>query len=224
MNEAALAWRHAFKLDPDRAISDEALERLCLSGSDGIIVGGSSGVTYENTADLLARVRRYEIPIALEASAIEAIVPGFDAYLIPMVLNTNNAEWIIGQHLRALRRYSQLLPWDKIIVEGYIILNPDSTAARVTEAYMPEMEADVLALAELADRLLRLPILYIEYSGSYGDITLVQRIRDSLTQARLLYGGGIDSGVRAEDARQAADTIIVGNVIYRDLDAALQTV
>src|SRR5690606_3413398 len=103
-------------------------------------------------------------------------------------------------------------------------LNPDSTAARVTDSYMPETEADVRALAELADRLLRLPILYIEYSGIYGNMALVQRIRDSLTQARLLYGGGIDGAAKAQEACKAADTIVIGNLIYRDLEAAIQTV
>ena len=218
------AWKHAFKLDPDRAIEDKALERICLSGSDGIIVGGSSGVTYENTVDLLSRIRRYEIAAVLEVSAVQAIVPGFDAYLIPMVLNTRNADWIIGQHAQALRQFGRLLPWEKLIVEGYIILNPDSTAARVTEAYQPDGPAAIHALAELADRLLRLPIVYIEYSGMLGDLELVRSIRDRLTQAQLLYGGGIGGAAHAASASQVADTIIVGNSIYTDLEAALQTV
>jgi putative glycerol-1-phosphate prenyltransferase len=224
VNEAALAWRHAFKLDPERSIDEEALERICLSGSDGIIVGGSSGVTYENTVDLLSRIRRYEMPCVLEVSVMEAIVPGFNAYLIPMVLNTHNADWIIGRHQQALRRFGKLLPWDKLIVEGYIILNPDSTAARVTEAYIPKDDAEIHAMAELADRLLKLPIIYMEYSGTYGDIKLVRSIRDKLKQARLVYGGGISSAEQATEAGQAADMIIVGNLIYTDLDAALITV
>lgn len=69
-------WRHVFKLDPDRELSDEALERICLSGTDAVMVGGSSGVTFDNTVDLLARIRRYEVPCVLEVSEQEAIVPG----------------------------------------------------------------------------------------------------------------------------------------------------
>ena len=34
-------WKHVFKLDPNKAISDEELELVCESGTDGIIVGGS---------------------------------------------------------------------------------------------------------------------------------------------------------------------------------------
>lgn len=55
-------WKHIFKLDPDRDISDDALERVCLSGTDAVMVGGSTGVTFDNTVDLLARIRRYEVP------------------------------------------------------------------------------------------------------------------------------------------------------------------
>lgn len=33
------SWRHAFKLDPAKEISDEALEQLAESGTDGIIIG-----------------------------------------------------------------------------------------------------------------------------------------------------------------------------------------
>ena len=74
-------WKHVFKLDPDRDISDAALDRLCLSGTDAILVGGSSGVTFDNTVDLLARIRQYEVPVVLEISNQEAIVPGFDLFL-----------------------------------------------------------------------------------------------------------------------------------------------
>lgn len=73
-------WRHVFKLDPSKEISDEDLEAVCESGTDGIIIGGSDGITLDNTLHLLARVRRYSITCALEVSNIEAITPGFDYF------------------------------------------------------------------------------------------------------------------------------------------------
>lgn len=216
-------WRHVFKLDPEKEIGDEALEALCLSGTDAILVGGSSGVTYDNTVDLLARIRRYETPCALEVTTIDAIVPGFDAYLIPVVLNSTDVNCIVGQHVAALQTYGRLLPKDSLYGEGYIIANPECTAAKVSSA--APVTADLIAAyAQYADRLLRLPIVYIEYSGMFGDLQAVSRVKDLLGQARLFYGGGIDSLAKAQEAAAAADTIVVGNVIYTSLQDALQTV
>ncbi len=54
-------WRHIFKLDPEKSISDSALERICTSGTDAIMVGGSSGVTFNNTVELLSRIRTHPV-------------------------------------------------------------------------------------------------------------------------------------------------------------------
>ena len=80
-------WKHVFKLDPEKALDDASLEAICLSGTDAILVGGSSGVTYGDTVDLLSRLRRYEVACALETTELEAVVPGFDLYLVPIALN-----------------------------------------------------------------------------------------------------------------------------------------
>ena len=79
-------WRHAFKLDPAKNITDEALERIAKSGTDGIIVGGTDGITLDNVLDILIRMRRYSVPLALEISTVESVIPGFDYYFIPTVL------------------------------------------------------------------------------------------------------------------------------------------
>jgi len=218
------AWRHAFKLDPDRTIGDDALEAVCLSGTDVLLVGGSSGVTYDNTVDLLARVRRYEVPCALELTDADAAVPGFDWYLLPMVLNAGSVEWVTGRQAAALADYGAFIPWETTFGEGYIILNGESEAARLTGARAGLEAAEAAAYAKLADRVMRLPIVYVEYSGRFGDMQLVRAIGAGLTQARLLYGGGIDSPERAASAAAAAHTVIVGNVVYDDLPAALATV
>lgn len=217
-------WKHVFKLDPDRNISDDALDQLCLSGTDGIMVGGSTGVTFDNTVDLLARIRQYELPCVLEVSNREAIVPGFDLFLIPVVLNANDPKWIVGQHHEALKEYGAILNWDEILAEGYIILNAEATAAKLTSANTNLDTKDVVAYARMADKLFRMPIVYIEYSGQFGDMELVARTKNAVVHARLFYGGGIDCVDKAKEAALAADTIVVGNIIYSDLEQALQTV
>ncbi|WP_068620490.1 heptaprenylglyceryl phosphate synthase [Paenibacillus tuaregi] len=217
-------WRHVFKLDPDKMISDADLDAVCLSGTDAVMIGGSSGVTYENTVDLLSRVRQYELPCVLEISELEAVVPGFDLYMIPMVLNTRSVEWLIGHHRRAVERYGYIIPWDLVIPEGYIILNSECTAAKLTEAECGLSASESTAFAQTADKLLSLPVVYLEYSGMFGDMGLVSTVHRSLSNSRLFYGGGICDTETARQAAEAADTIIVGNIIYTDLAAALATV
>lgn len=224
MNAEIASWKHVFKLDPDRDLSDEALERICLSGTDAIIVGGSSGVTFENTMDLLARIRQYPVPCVLEISEEDAVVPGFDLYLVPVVLNTERGEWITGRQQKAIRRFGPMMEWERIAAEGYVILNAESTAAKRTEACVPYDLKGLAAYARMADKLLRLPIFYVEYSGTFGNMEWVRHIRGVLEQARLFYGGGIDSPEKAKQAAEAAHTVVVGNIIYDRPDAALETV
>lgn len=225
MNRSLYAhWKHVFKLDPDRGIGDEALDRICCSGTDAILVGGSSGVTFDNTVDLLARIRRYEVPCALELSDPSCGVPGFDGYFIPSVLNADRPEWLIGRQAEAIADFGHLLPWEDIACEAYLVLNPDSTVARLTNARTDLTPTEAAAYAQVADRLWRVPVVYVEYSGTYGDMALVKRVRDALRQAHLFYGGGIDSPERAREAAQAANTVVVGNIIYSNLEAALATV
>lgn len=217
-------WRHVFKLDPDREISDEALEAVCMSGTDAIMVGGSSGITYDNTVDLMSRVRRYAVDCVLEVTSLEAAVPGFDNYLVPLVLNAERAEWLIGRQTAALQEFGHLIPWDITVGEGYLIMNGDATAAVVSGANANLSQDEAIAYVQAADRLLRLPIIYIEYSGTFGDMTLVRRASEIVSQAHVIYGGGIDGPDKAAEAARAAHTVVVGNIVYDNLDAALATV
>jgi putative glycerol-1-phosphate prenyltransferase len=224
LEHSVLTWRHIFKLDPDRSIDDQSLERICLSGTDGIMVGGSSGVNYDNTSQLLERIRKYTVSCILELSNPHMMVPGFDGYVIPMVLNTSNPDWLIGHHQKAIREYSSILQWDNVLSEGYIILNSNCTVARVTEATTELDVDDVVSYALLADRLFHLPIIYLEYSGIFGDMDIVRKVKLALTHARLIYGGGIHSAQLAQEALACADAIVVGNLIYDNIDQAILTV
>ncbi|OAB41800.1 geranylgeranylglyceryl/heptaprenylglyceryl phosphate synthase [Paenibacillus antarcticus] len=224
MKEMLKSWRHIFKLDPDRNLDDQSLNRVCLSGTDAIMVGGSTGVTYENTVDLLSRIRSYELPCVQEVSDMEAIVPGFDLYMIPMVLNSSDPSWIVGHQQQAIDRYGYMIPWELLVTEGYIVLNPDSAVARLTGANTLLDTSGTIAYAQVADRLMSLPVVYLEYSGTFGDMETVRGVHQKLTSAQLIYGGGIKDLNTAKQAASVSDTIVVGNIIYEDLEQALQTV
>jgi putative glycerol-1-phosphate prenyltransferase len=217
-------WKHVFKLDPNKEINDEALEQVCESGTDAVIVGGTDGVTLDNTLELLMRIRRFSVPCVLEVSNIEALTPGFDFYFIPTVLNSKVTKWITGLHHEAVKEYGDIINWEEIVTEGYCILNPDSKAAIETEANTALHVDDVVAYARMAENMYQLPIFYLEYSGTYGDEEVVRAVSNVLNKTHLFYGGGIKTAADAKAMGQYANTVVVGNIIYDDLKAALKTV
>lgn len=217
-------WKHVFKLDPNKEITDEHLEKVCESGTDGIIVGGSDGITLENTLQLLSRIRRYSVPCALEISNKEMITPGFDYYFIPSVLNSEDVRWVNKFHHEAVKEYGALMNWNEIVMEGYCILNGASKAAKLTKANVNIDIDDVIAYAQMAEHMYRFPIFYIEYSGTYGEVEIVKAAKKVLTKTRLFYGGGIQTADQATEMAQYADTVIVGNSIYENIEQALATV
>ncbi|EQC2819242.1 geranylgeranylglyceryl/heptaprenylglyceryl phosphate synthase, partial [Listeria innocua] len=64
---------------------------------------------------------------------------------------------------------------------------------------------------------------YVEYSGMYGDPEAVRKVSEVLSDTEFWYGGGIRSKEQAAEMAKYADTIIVGNIIYEDLEKALET-
>jgi putative glycerol-1-phosphate prenyltransferase len=217
-------WRHVFKLDPNKEISDGDLEKICESGTDAIIVGGTDGVTLEKVLDLMARIRRFTVPCVLEISNMDSVTPGFDLYFIPTVLNSKEARWITGLHHEAVKEFGDLMNWEEIFMQGYCILNENCKAAQLTGAEANIADEDVIAYAMMAEKMFHLPIFYLEYSGVYGDPELVEKVKNTLEHTKLFYGGGICTIEQAKEMASRADVIVVGNVIYEDLEEALKTV
>lgn len=217
-------WRHVFKLDPNKEISDADLEKVCESGTDAIMVGGTDGVTLENVLDLMARIRRYTVPCILEISSIETVTPGFDLYFIPTILNSRDAKWITELHHQAVKEFGEVMDWNEIVMEGYCILNDECKAAKLTSAQTDLSIDDVKAHAMMAEKMFHLPIFYLEYSGKYGDPQLVAEVKNVLEDTKLFYGGGIETSKQAAEISQYADVIVVGNAIYENIDEALKTV
>ncbi len=209
-------WRHVVKLDPDKPADEWLIEQVIASGTDAIIVGGTQNITREKVLKLFKLLKPYKLPKILEVSTIESITFGFDGYLIPVVLNAGDPKWIIGAHKEAVKLAGDLMEWDEVLPEGYIILNPECAAFKLTAARHPLSEQDILAYARCGENLFSLPLIYLEYSGTFGNPKLVSQIKSGLTKAKVFYGGGIDNAQKAETMSKVADTIIVGNMIYTE--------
>ena len=216
-------WKHIFKLDPAKELSDDIIGAVCESGTDAILVGGTDNITLDGVLYLLSAVRKYTVPVILEISNMESITPGFDYYFIPMVLNSKDKKWTMDVQHEAIMEYGNMINWQEIFAEGYCIMNEESKVFQWTDCKLPNQE-EVIAYAQLAENLLHLPFFYLEYSGTYGDEQLVKRVSQSLDKTKLIYGGGISNKEQAEKMAKYTDIIVVGNAIYENPKEALKTV
>lgn len=206
-------WAHVTKLDPDKQLNAKAVEEVATSGTDALMLSGTLNVTVENLTTLKRQVASYGLPLVVEPAGPEAVIfEGIEYLYVPSVLNTTDVRWIVGKHMEWVK--TQNIEWDKVVPEAYIVLNPDSSVGKVTKSVCNLSPVDVAAFTSVADRYLRFPIVYIEYSGIYGDPSVVKAASDALDQALLYYGGGIDSAERAAEMSRYADTIVVGNAVY----------
>ena len=207
-------WRHVTKLDPDKPITQQDVAAIVDSGTDAVMISGTQNITKENVGRLVEMLREYRIPKVLEPSPAAVLRDDMDLYFVPSVFNTKNAKYLVGLQKDFVRDH-EIPFWDRVFPEAYIILNPFSAVAIVTRAQTGLSPKDAAAYAELADRFFKFPIVYIEYSGTYGNPELVKAVRGKMQNSILYYGGGIDSREKAEAMAQYAHTIVVGNAVYK---------
>jgi len=205
-------WRHITKLDPDKPVTPKDVAAIVDSGTDAIMISGTQNITKQNVASLMDMLKDYRIPKVLEPAGTEGLRDDVDLLFIPSVLNTDVAFWFMGAHKIWVQHFD--IDWDKVVPEAYIVLNPKSAVAMVTRAQTTLTPAEAAAYGECADRFFHFPVVYVEYSGTYGDPAVVKAVKEKLHDARLFYGGGINSREKAEEMARYADTIIVGNAVY----------
>ncbi|MCE5299091.1 MAG: phosphoglycerol geranylgeranyltransferase [Methanoregulaceae archaeon] len=206
-------WVHVTKLDPDKMLPSGAIAEIASSGTDALMLSGTLNVTAENMAALAKEARASGLPLIVEPAGPEAVLwDGVDLVFVPSVLNSSDVQWIVGKHRSWIQK--QPVQWEKVVPEAYIVLNPDSAVGKVTRAACTLNGKEVASFAALADHYFHFPIIYIEYSGMYGNPATVKAAAEAVESAVIYYGGGINSGEKASEMARYADTIVVGNAVY----------
>jgi phosphoglycerol geranylgeranyltransferase len=208
-------WVHVTKLDPDKQLKPGDIDAIAASGTDALMLSGTLNVTQENLTVLQKQVKAYDLPLVMEPAGPEAVLlQGIDYVFVPSVMNTTDVQWLVGKHQAWVRMQKGRIPWDYIVPEAYIVLNPDSSVGRVTKALTDLKPDEVAAYTAVADHYFHFPIVYIEYSGRYGNPEVVKAASEALDKSILYYGGGINSAEKAAEMSAYADTIVVGNAVY----------
>jgi len=208
-------WVHVTKLDPDKQLRAGDIDAIASSGTDALMLSGTLNVTEDNLAELFKQVKSYGLPLVMEPAGPDAVLTrGIDLVFVPSVMNTTDVQWIVGKHRIWVQQQGPKIAWDKVVAEAYIVLNPDSSVCRLTKSVCILGPEEVAAFTAVADRYFHFPIVYIEYSGTYGNPAVVKAASDAIDHAVLYYGGGINSADRAAEMSRYADTIVVGNAVY----------
>ena len=168
----------------------------------------------------------HDIPVYIEPSNVASVVhrEGLDGYLIPIVFNAGDVFWTTGAH-KEWARLDDAISWDRTFTEAYVVLNPASSVAEYTDADCDLGADEVAAYAEVAERMFGQEIVYVEYSGTFGDGDLVQAAADAVDEAAVFYGGGIGDYETAYEMGKRADTVVVGDLVHEEgVDAVRETV
>lgn len=220
-------WDHIVKIDPDKSLVDgESYEDVCRTGTDAIEVGGTTGMTEEKMQAVVEACSEHDVPLYIEPGVDATVVhtDSLDGYLIPIVFNAGDVSWMTGAHKEWVR-LDDGIDWARTNTEAYIVLNPDSSVATYTQANCDLDAEDVAAYATIAERMFGQEIVYVEYSGTFGDPEIVAAAGDALDEATLFYGGGIHDYDSAREMGERADTVVVGDLVHDEgVDAVRETV
>ncbi|WP_435349273.1 heptaprenylglyceryl phosphate synthase [Haloarchaeobius sp. HRN-SO-5] len=234
---------HVTKVDPAEDLPGDL---DVLAGTDLVIVGGSDGVTEQNSLDAIERIqtRFPDLPVLQEpyssshvsSETIEAV----DYLAVPAVYNGDRENFvakhvdfftqvgskpeevmgaglpIVGDLIASRGREAIAEISDKILGEGYVIQNLDSKAATVS-GVDSLYESDEVAGAALAtESFYGFPIFYVEYSGTYGGPEDVAAAARYLDETVLLYGGGIRTREQTQEILDAGADAVVVGDCFHD--------
>ncbi len=220
-------WNHILKLDPDKELPPGVTYGdLCATGTDAIEVGGTMGMTEENMMAVIEACAEHDVALYQEPSNPGVVVDNdaLAGYLIPTVFNAGSPFWITGAHKEWVRIEGDL-EWDRTFMEAYIVMNEDADVATLTEADCDLSAEDVAAYARIAEQMFGQEIVYVEYSGMYGDPKIVEAAAGALEESTLFYGGGIHDYDSAYEMATLADVVVVGNLAHdQGVEAVAATV
>ena len=133
-----LDLKHITKLDPDKKNTSDVIKTVVESNTDALMISGTQGITKSNVTELYNKLKdSTDKPILIEPVHKSSILYDVDFIYIPIVLNSKSLSWMQGLHLDWLSDLidnNRDLPWDRVVTEGYVILNPNATVSKITNA------------------------------------------------------------------------------------------
>ncbi len=211
-------------LDPDKQSAREAgrlAAAAALSGTDAIMIGGSTGVTQEKVdATVLAIKDAAHVPTILFPASAANLSRHADALYFMSLLNSRDPRLIVGEQRRAA---PVVKAWGlETIPMAYLVVEPGMRAGEVGHADpIPRSEPETAVGYALAAQMLGMKLVYLEAgSGAPEPVppAMIRAVRAAL-DIPLIVGGGIRSEEAARRvARAGADIVVTGTIVERAKD------
>ena len=216
---------HFTLIDPDKTNPDNASKlgkTIEESGSDAILIGGSTGVS-ESILDDIVKVLKssVSIPVILFPGNVTGISRYADAILFMSLLNSTNPYFITGAQVLGaaiVKKYGI-----EAIPTAYIIIGEGGAAGYVGYARgIPLNKPELAALYALAAEYMGMRFVYFERgsgASSSVPVNMVKKTREMTERIKLIVGGGIRNPQQAyELAKAGAHVIVTGTIIEYNID------
>lgn len=223
----------AILIDPDKVENIQALiAQLRKNPPDFLFVGGSK-VDKFRFDDIIEKLQSADIsPLVIFPGDYQQVNNNADGILLLSLISGRNAEYLIGQHVKAAKLLDQFS--GEVIPTSYILLDgKNKTSVQEVSQTVPisQDNIDLICDTIVAGKLLGHQIHYLE-AGSGAKETVAVKIVEAVkrkTHHPLIVGGGIRDAATAKLLWEAgADIVVVGNgfedrsALLSELKLALQ--
>jgi len=223
---------HLTLLDPASQPTERGAEIAVKAkefGTDGFMVGGSTGVTSENLDALVRAIQEATgLPVVHFPNQAKALSPNVDAIWFMSTLNSRNPRFITREQM--LGAPILAAAGIEAIGMGYLIVEPGMTVGKVSEAdLIPRTEegARMAAAYALAAQFFGMKVVYLEGgSGAHEHVpaSIVAAVKRAV-EIPVMVGGGIREAAHARSVLAGgADIVVTGTVAEKGGFEALRAI
>ncbi len=215
----------AVLIDPDKA-DGAHVERLCelfaREEPDYVFVGGS--LVTNDIRSVVARLKAAtSVPVVLFPGDSTQVVAEADAILLLSLISGRNAEFLIGQHVRAAMQIKRA--GLEVVPTGYMLIDGGShTAVEYISGTkpIPHCKDEIAVATAVAGEQLGMKMLYLE-AGSGAKQAVGARMIEavkSVVDIPVIVGGGLRTEEQIREACEAgADMVVVGSAIEENVES-----
>ncbi len=209
-------------IDPDRQPPEKAGEiaKTCEEAEVDALLVGSSLLGHDSlNATILAIKKNCQLPVILFPGGSSHMSPYADAVLFMSLLSGRNAEFLIGEQVKAagiIKHFNlQAISTAYLLVDGGKVTSVEFMS---NTKPLPSDKPDIAVAHALAAKYFGFKTVYLEAgSGALRpvDNNMIAGVK-KYTQLPIIVGGGIKTPeIAAEKIKAGANVIVTGNILEK---------